>query len=112
MDEAHKMAAYTHGVKKKKIQRTKMYQLGEALLRHTEHCLLLTATPHKGDKENFRHLMSLVDHDIFSRLNSGESMYEKSNPFIIRRLKESMVNFDGTPLFPKRTTKTFRLNLV
>ncbi|WP_309143479.1 DEAD/DEAH box helicase [Bacillus sp. V3B] len=39
VDEAHKMAAYTHGVKKKKIQRTKMYQLGEALLRHTEHCL-------------------------------------------------------------------------
>ncbi|MED4182080.1 DEAD/DEAH box helicase [Priestia megaterium] len=111
VDEAHKMAAYTYGVKKKQIQRTKMYQLGEALLRHTEHCLLLTATPHKGDKENFRHLMSLVDHDIFSRLNSGESMYEKSNPFIIRRLKESMVNFDGTPLFPKRTTKTISFEL-
>ncbi|PUB09614.1 DEAD/DEAH box helicase [Paenisporosarcina sp. OV554] len=111
VDEAHKMAAYTHGVKKKRIQRTKMYQLGEALLRHTEHCLLLTATPHKGDKENFRHLMSLVDHDIFSRLNSGESMYEKSNPFIIRRLKETMVNFDGTPLFPKRTTKTLSFEL-
>ncbi|MDQ0156520.1 DEAD/DEAH box helicase [Robertmurraya andreesenii] len=111
VDEAHKMAAYTHGVKKKKIQRTKMYQLGEALLRHTEHCLLLTATPHKGDKENYRHLMSLVDHDIFSRLNSGESMYEKSNPFVIRRLKESMVNFDGTPLFPKRTTKTISFEL-
>ncbi len=111
VDEAHKMAAYTHGVKKKKVQRTKMYQLGEALLRHTEHCLLLTATPHKGDKENYRHLMSLVDHDIFSRLNSSESMYEKSNPFVIRRLKESMVNFDGTPLFPKRTTKTISFEL-
>ncbi|WP_428912069.1 DEAD/DEAH box helicase [Niallia sp. Krafla_26] len=111
VDEAHKMAAYTHGVKKKKIQRTKMYQLGEALLRHTDHCLLLTATPHKGDKENFRHLMSLVDHDIFSRLNSGDSMYEKSNPFVIRRLKESMLNFDGTPLFPKRTTKTISFEL-
>ncbi|MBO0587707.1 helicase-related protein [Sporosarcina sp. E16_8] len=111
IDEAHKMAAYTHGVKKRKIQRTKMYQLGEALLRHTEHCLLLTATPHKGDKENFRHLMSLVDHDIFSHLNSSESMFEKSNPFIIRRLKESMVNFDGTPIFPKRTTKTLSFEL-
>lgn len=65
VDEAHKMAAYTHGVKKRKVNRTKIYQLGESLLRHTEHCLLLTATPHKGDKENFRHLMSLVDHDIF-----------------------------------------------
>lgn len=111
VDEAHKMAAYTRGTKKRKVQRTKIFQLGEALLSHTEHCLLLTATPHKGDKENFRHLMSLIDHDIFSHLNSGESMYEKSNPFIIRRLKESMVNFDGTPLFPKRTTKTITFDL-
>lgn len=111
VDEAHKMAAYTHGVKKRKINRTKIFQLGEGLLRHTEHCLLLTATPHKGDKENFRHLMSLVDHDIFSRMNTGESIYEKSNPFVIRRLKETMKNFDGTPLFPKRTTKTIAFDL-
>ncbi|MEL4029726.1 helicase-related protein [Caldifermentibacillus hisashii] len=111
VDEAHKMAAYTRGTKKRKVQRTKIFQLGEALLSHTEHCLLLTATPHKGDKENFRHLMSLIDNDIFSHLNDGESMYEKSNPFIIRRLKESMVNFDGTPLFPKRTTKTIEFDL-
>lgn len=111
VDEAHKMAAYTHGVKKRKISRTKIFQLGEGLLRHTEHCLLLTATPHKGDKENFRHLMSLVDHDIFSRMNTGESIYEKSNPFVIRRLKETMKNFDGTPLFPKRTTTTIAFDL-
>ncbi|WP_026834101.1 DEAD/DEAH box helicase [Exiguobacterium undae] len=111
VDEAHKMAAYTHGIKKRKVNRTKIYQLGESLLRHTEHCLLLTATPHKGDKENFRHLMSLVDHDIFSHLNTGDSIYEKSNPFIIRRLKETMKKFDGTPLFPKRTTKTITFDL-
>lgn len=111
VDEAHKMAAYTVGQKTKKVQRTKMFQLGETLLRHTEHCLLLTATPHKGDKENFRHLMSLVDHEIFSRLTKGDSLYEKTNPYIIRRLKESMINFDGTPLFPKRTSITLGFEL-
>ncbi|MBU9710541.1 DEAD/DEAH box helicase [Evansella tamaricis] len=111
VDEAHKMAAYTVGQKKRKVKRTKMFQLGENLLRHTEHCLLLTATPHKGDKENFRHLMSLIDHDIFSQLNRGDSIFEKSNPYVIRRLKENMVNFDGTPLFPKRTTKTLGFDL-
>ncbi|WP_147301613.1 DEAD/DEAH box helicase [Virgibacillus dokdonensis] len=46
------MAAYTQGTAKKKTFRTKLYQLGEALLRKSEHCLLLTATPHKEDKEN------------------------------------------------------------
>jgi superfamily II DNA or RNA helicase len=112
VDEAHKMAAYTHGIKKKKIQRTKLYQLGEGILRHVEHCLLLTATPHKGDLENYRHLMSLVDHDIFSNLTQDDSIREHSNPFVIRRLKENMVNFDGTPLFPKRTTQTIGYDLT
>lgn len=111
VDEAHKMAAYTVGQKKRKVKRTKMFQLGENLLRHSEHCMLLTATPHKGDKENFRHLMSLIDHDIFSQLNRSDSIFEKSNPYVIRRLKEKMVNFDGTPLFPKRTTKTLGFEL-
>lgn len=65
VDEAHKMAAYTRGKIRRRIARTKLYQLGEILMRKTKHCLLLTATPHKGDVENFRHLLSLLDHDIF-----------------------------------------------
>src|SRR5699024_5846508 len=105
------MAAYTVGQKNRKVKRTKLFQLGDNLLRHTEHMLLLTATPHKGDKENFRHLMSLVDYDVFSNLNRDEELVKKSNPYVIRRLKENMVNFDGTPIFPKRTTKTLTFNL-
>ncbi|EPY7700973.1 MULTISPECIES: DEAD/DEAH box helicase [Bacillus] len=112
VDEAHKMAAYTHGTVKKKTFRTKLYQLGESILRKTNHCLLLTATPHKGDSENFRHLMKLIDEDIFSSSKTTESLKEKTNPFIIRRLKENLKNFDGTPLFPKRTTKTIQFNLT
>ncbi|KGX84856.1 DEAD/DEAH box helicase [Pontibacillus litoralis] len=111
VDEAHKMAAYTHGVLKRKTRRTRLYQLGETILHKAEHSVLLTATPHKGDIENFRHLMRLLDDDIFSDLSANESLKEKSNPFIIRRLKESMKNFDGTPIFPKRTTKTIQYKL-
>ncbi|MDQ0163331.1 SNF2 family DNA or RNA helicase [Bacillus alveayuensis] len=112
VDEAHKMAAYTHGTIKKRTSRTKLYQLGESILRKAPHCLLLTATPHKGDMENFRHLMKLIDEDIFSNISGNESLREKTNPFIIRRLKESMKYFDGTPLFPKRTTKTIKYTLT
>lgn len=111
VDEAHKMAAYTHGTINKKTSKTKLYQLGEMLLRRSEHCVLLTATPHKGDMENFRHLMRLVDGDIFSSLSVNETLKEKANPFIIRRLKENIKNFDGTPLFPKRTVKTIQYEL-
>ncbi|PEK99505.1 DEAD/DEAH box helicase [Bacillus sp. AFS017336] len=112
VDEAHKMAAYTHGTVKKKTFRTKLYQLGESLLSKSNHCLLLTATPHKGDTENFRHLMKLIDEDIFSSSKSNASLKEKTNPFIIRRLKENLRNFDNTPIFPKRTTKTIQYKLT
>ena len=54
VDEAHKMAAYRRG---DKLERTRRYRLGEFLTDHTEHLLLLTATPHKGDPENFRLLL-------------------------------------------------------
>ncbi|WP_026590662.1 DEAD/DEAH box helicase [Bacillus sp. UNC437CL72CviS29] len=111
VDEAHKMAAYTTGSKNKKTKRTKIYQLGEVILRHSEHALLLTATPHKGDVENFRHLMRLIDPDIFSSIGIKETLRDKTNPFIIRRLKETLKQFDGTPLFPKRTTKTIKYDL-
>lgn len=112
VDEAHKMAAYSYGKIKKNTTKTKLYQLGEKLLAKTEHVLLLTATPHKGDQENFRLLMKLLEPDLFSYVSSGDTLREKTNPFMIRRLKESMVNFDGTPIFPKRTTKTIQYELT
>lgn len=111
VDEAHKMAAYTQGSKVKKTKKTKIYQLGEAVLKNTTYKLLLTATPHKGDIENYRHLLKLLDEDIFANVSSGETIKEKSNPFVIRRLKEQMVNFDGTPIFPERNSITIEFEL-
>ena len=112
VDEAHKMAAYTQGKKVQKVARTQIYRLGEALLPDVPQCLLLTATPHKGDPENFRHLMRLIDPDVFQEVDPEQVMRERANPYTIRRLKESMVNFDGTPIFPPRTTKTITFDLT
>lgn len=114
VDEAHKMAAYTEGVKTRKTRRTRLYQLGEVVCRRAPHRLLLTATPHKGDAENYRHLLQLVDSDVFRRRDGEqeqELLRDKANPYVIRRLKENMVRFDGTPLFPPRTTITLEFDL-
>ncbi|RYZ65764.1 MAG: DEAD/DEAH box helicase, partial [Proteobacteria bacterium] len=46
VDEAHKMSAYSTDKK------TLAFQIGEALSERTDHFLLMTATPHKGDPEN------------------------------------------------------------
>ncbi|MDW8392422.1 MAG: hypothetical protein RMK84_20085 [Oscillochloridaceae bacterium] len=42
------------------------YKLGELLRDTTDHLLLLTATPHKGDPENFRLFLQLLDADAYA----------------------------------------------
>ena len=51
VDEAHKMAACQYGTK---IDKTERYKLGELISRNSSLLLFLTATPHRGDPENFR----------------------------------------------------------
>lgn len=104
VDEAHKMSAYSYG---RSTTKTKRYRLGETLSRIGTHMLFLTATPHKGDTQNFRLLLDLLEPGFFA----GEGMIEESvrdqdNPLFLRRAKEDMVGFDGTPLFVPRTVST------
>jgi len=109
VDEAHKMAAYRYGDKTKK---TKRYQLGEVLSKNTSHLLFLTATPHKGDPENFRLLLDLLVPGFFSTTELiNESLRNRDNPLFIRRLKEDLRDFDGKPIFTKRYPKTIKFTL-
>ena len=63
VDEAHKMAAYRYG---SKVNKTARYEFGEFLRERTDHYLFLTATPHKGDPENFALLLQLLDRDLYA----------------------------------------------
>ena len=112
VDEAHKMAAYA-GDKK-----TLAYQLGEKLSEMTDHFLLMTATPHKGDPENFCLFLSLLDKDVYGNIKSlQEAMRRNEAPFYLRRTKEALVTFPdpetGTvhKLFTKREVKTVEFDL-
>ena len=110
VDEAHKMAAYRRG---KTIERTRRYRLGELLTEQTEHLLLMTATPHKGDPENFRLLLKLLDPDLFANTEIlARAVRRQENPIFLRRLKEDMNDFDGKPLFPPRHVQTLGLELT
>lgn len=109
VDEAHKMAAYQYG---DKIEKTKRYQLGECLSHRTTHLLFLTATPHRGDPENFRLFLDLLEPGFFADATQiQESIKKKDNPLFIRRIKEDLKDFDGKRLFLPRhvQTKPFRL---
>jgi SNF2 family DNA or RNA helicase len=88
VDEAHKMSAYSMDHK------TLAYQLGEALSDRTDHFLLMTATPHKGDPANFSLFLRLLDKDVYADIKSlEEAMRRHEAPFYLRRVKEAMVSF-------------------
>jgi len=108
-DEAHKMAAHFFG---NKVNETKRYKLGKILRDHTRHLLLMTATPHNGKEEDFQLFLALIDRDRFEgKFRSGVHQVDVSD--IMRRMvKEDLLKFDETKLFPQRIafTKEFSLS--
>ena len=109
VDEAHKMAAYKYG---DKTEKTKRYRLGELLSRNSTQLLFLTATPHRGDPENFRLFLDLLQPGAFATVEMLEaSIRAGDNPLFIRRLKEDLKDFDGKPLFLPRQVKTMAFHL-
>lgn len=103
VDEAHKMSATFFGGE---VKYTKCYRLGQTLSGITRHFLLLTATPHNGKEEDFQLFLALLDGDRFEgRFRDGVHVVDVSD--IMRRMvKEQLVKFDGTPLFPERRAYT------
>ena len=109
VDEAHKMSAYKYG---DKITKTQRYKLGEVLSRISNHLVFLTATPHKGDPENFRLFLDLLMPGFFASPGMvDESLKNKDNPLFIRRLKEDLKDFEGKPIFTRRFPNTMKFTL-
>jgi SNF2 family DNA or RNA helicase len=112
VDEAHKMSAA------RRENKTLAYQLGEALSERTDHYLLMTATPHKGDPENFCLFLELLDRDVYGDVKSLEEAMRRNNaPFYLRRVKEALVTFPdpetgkSKKLFTNRKVETIDFEL-
>ena len=102
-DEAHKLSATFFGGE---VKYTKRYRLGQLLSTLTRHFLLMTATPHNGKEEDFQLFMALLDGDRFEgRFRDG--VHTATVDDLMRRMtKESLLTFEGTPLFPERIAYT------
>jgi superfamily II DNA or RNA helicase len=104
VDEAHRMSAGSD-------TKTERYRLGELLRDSSDHLLLLTATPHRGDPVNFTRFLQLLDEDAFADVSSIHKAMENGRaPFYLRRTKEAMHHFperqdDGTWVARKIFTK-------
>ncbi len=115
VDEAHRMS-WTPPTRK-----TARYALGELLRDTSDHILMLTATPHKGDPNNFSLFLQLLDRDAYADVRSiREAMNRRRAPFYLRRTKEAMVHFperlpDGTwvarKIFTKRIPHTVNFQI-
>jgi len=119
IDEAHKCSARTQG---EKVAKTRRYQLAERLSASAERILLLTATPHNGDPNQFAHFLRLLDADQFpdpryDGLQLDRSIMEDSreggrDQWFLRRIKEELRDRDGNPLFTKRHARTVPFELT
>ena len=108
VDEAHKMAAHFFGGE---LKTTKRYKLGELIGSKTRHLLLMTATPHNGKEEDFQLFLALLDSDRFyGKFRDGVHKVDTSD-LMRRMIKEDLLKFDGTKLFPERKAYTVNYEL-
>ena len=107
-DEAHKMSASYFG---NEPRYTKRYRLGQLLSDLTRQFLLMTATPHNGKEEDFQLFMALLDSDRFEgKFRDGVHNVDVSD-LMRRMVKEKLLKFDSTPLFPERMAYTVAYKL-
>jgi superfamily II DNA or RNA helicase len=109
VDEAHKMSANYFG---DKLNTSLRYNLGELLSGITRHFLLMTATPHNGKEADFQLFLSLLDSDRFYGKFREEAHERADVSDLMRRMvKEELLKFDGTKLFPERRAYTANYEL-
>lgn len=108
VDEAHKLSATYFGGELKETDR---FKLGKRLSARARHFLLMTATPHNGKEEDFQLFMSLLDGDRFyGKFREGAHKVDVSD-MMRRMVKEELLRFDGTKLFPERRAYTASYDL-
>ncbi len=108
-DEAHKLSAHYFG---SKLEKTGRFRFAERMGEKTRHLLLMTATPHSGKDEDFQLFLSLLDSDRFYGKFRGDTAHPVDVSDLMRRMvKEELVKFDNTPLFPERKAYTVNYKL-
>ena len=122
-DEAHKLSASRQP--DFRVRKTGRYQLAEAIAGadadnarwalpwSAQHLLLLTATPHMGRDFPYYSLWRLLLPDTLSTEQAFNKFPNESRQrHFIRRTKEEMVHFDGSPLYPERRCDTLSYGLT
>ena len=121
-DEAHKLSADRQP--DFRVRKTDRYRLAESLAGaetddarwglpwSAQHLLLLTATPHMGKDYPYYCLWRLLLPDTLSTCDAFDAFPDDwRRQHFVRRTKEEMVHFDGSPLYPQRNCDTLSYDL-
>ena len=122
-DEAHKLSADREP--DFSVRKTDRYLLAEALagIAHDDsrwqldwscrHLLLLTATPHMGKNFPYYCLWRLLEPEVLATVDAFHDYpVDARQRHFIRRTKEAMVRFDGSPIYPTRLSDTLSYDLT
>jgi superfamily II DNA or RNA helicase len=90
VDEAHKLSIGTERL-----------EMGKFLSAKSDFLLLLTATPHNGNDDDFLSRIVLLDPYV--------SDIQSSNYLLLRNLKEEVIDLEGKEVFPLRESKTVEI---
>ena len=101
-DESHHLTARREG--KRGINKTERYKVGEAVSETSDGLLFLTGTPHKGKRDQFYFMISLLDPYRFR--DEHDVNKDGLQDLMIRRLKEDMYEADGSKMFPEKDIQT------
>jgi len=95
-DEAHRLSAEeTH----RGTERTQNYQLADVLRQKCRFFYLLTATPHQGKDDKFRHLLRLVDETASANVFDAPIDGSTLNRLMTRNRKSEVTDVEGKRLF-------------
>jgi hypothetical protein len=71
----------------------------------------MTATPHNGKEQDFQLFLALLDSDRFyGKFRDGVHQVDISD-LMRRMVKEELLKFDATPLFPERCAYSLNYRL-
>ena len=93
VDEAHKMSIGTD-----------RFKLGRVLAQKADNMLMLTATPHRGDDEDYLARMRLLDPYVTD--------VKSASHLLIRNMKDDVIDLDGKKVFPERSSETVPVKLT
>src|SRR5262249_50057084 len=104
-DEAHKLSAWRDA--DLTVRASKRYEMAAEVASQGRHLLLLTATPHMGKDDPYYFLWRLLEPGLLSTPEAVNRLSRDPRArYVLRRMKEEMVRFDGEAIFPPRDSMT------